>query len=97
MFKRKKQSSNEDHEFNFIRERKLENQRNDDDDDIFDLKREKKEKRSRKCEEDKFDNNVFDLKRAKSEVYQLGMKGMSGEHKEQATIDMLMRLGAEVS
>ena len=49
MFKRKKQSSNEDHEFNFIRERKLENQRNDDDDDIFDLKREKKEKRPRKA------------------------------------------------
>ena len=40
---------------------------------------------------------IFDLKKAKMEVLQLGLKGLNEKDKDDAMVDMLIKLGAVVT
>ena len=57
----------------------------------------KKKRENMQKETFKISSPTFDLKKAKMEVLQLGLKGLDEKDKNEAMVDMLVKLGAAVS
>ena len=53
-------------------------------------------RKRRASESESDDESGFDLKQARHDVQRFGIKGMDDVSKEQATLNMLVRLGAQV-